>query len=418
MPQAYVPRLVDPLIEELLAGFPAVLVVGPRACGKTTTAARHARTIVRLDREAEAAPVRADPDGALDVPRPVLLDEWQLAPEVLAAVKRAVDSRPGPNNFLITGSVRSDLEGEGWPLTGRALRVQMYGLTEREIVGDATTTPLLDRIATQGVTAFSMPDDPPALNDYITLALRGGFPEAVLASSERLRRQWLRSYVDQLITRDVEMVDTGRDPARLRRYLEVLCLNTAGVVHANTLYDSAGVDRKTALAYDRLLSNLLVVDEVPAWWTNRLKRLVQMPKRYVIDPAVVGTVLRLDVLGVRKDGDLLGRLLDTFVMTQLRAEAPVCDAEPNLYHLRSRQGRNEVDIVVEYAGGSIFGFEVKAGGGPNRSDAKHLEWLRDELGDRFIGGAVLHSGPRLYPLAERIVAAPICTLWAPVPSKA
>lgn len=414
----YLPRQVDPVLAELLAGFPAVLVVGPRACGKTTTAARHARTIIRLDREAEAAPVRADPDGALDVPKPVLLDEWQLTPQILAAVKRAVDSRPGPNNFLITGSVRSDLEAEGWPLTGRVLRVQMYGLTEREISGDARAEPLLDRLATQGVSALSVRDDPPSLNDYLTLALRGGFPESVLAPSDRLRRQWLRAYVEQLITRDVDMIEAGRDPVRLGNYLHVLSLNTAGVLDAKTLYDSAGVNRRTALAYDRLLRNLLVVDEVPAWWTNRLKRLVQTPKRYVIDPGVAGTVLRLDVAGVRRNGDLLGRLLDTFVMAQLRAEAPVCESEPTLYHLRSRQGRQEVDIVVEYAGGGIFGLEVKAGGGPNRSEAKHLEWLRDELGDRFIGGAVLHSGPRLYPLAERIVAAPICSLWAPIPSKA
>lgn len=414
----YVARLVDPLIEELLAGFPAVLIVGPRACGKTTTAARHARTIVRLEREAEAAAVRADPDGALDVPRPLLLDEWQLVPEVLAAVKRAVDARPGPNNFLITGSVRSDLDDEGWPMTGRVLRVQMYGLTEREISGDASAPPILDRIATEGTAAFSLPDDRPALNEYLTLALRGGFPETVLAASDRLRRQWTSAYIEQLITRDADMVDTGRDPARLRRYLHVLCLNTAGVVHANTLYESAGLNRRTALAYDKLLGNLLVVDEVPAWWTNRLKRLVQTPKRYVIDPAVVGALLRLDVPGVRKDGDLLGRLLDTFVMAQLRAEAAVSDTEPTLYHLRSEQGAHEIDILVEYADGSVFGIEVKAGGGPNRSDAKHLEWLRDEVGERFLGGAVLHSGPRLYPLADRIVAAPICALWAPVPSKA
>jgi uncharacterized protein len=198
----------------------------------------------------------------------------------------------------------------------------------------------------------------------------------------------------------------------LRRYLLVLCLNTAGVADAKTLYDSAGVNRKTALAYDKLLGNLLVVDEVPAWWTNRLKRLVQTPKRYVIDPGVVGAVLRLDIPGVRRDGDLLGRLLDTFVMAQLRAEAMICKAEPGLYHLRSEQGRHEVDIVAEYPNGGMFGFEIKAGGGPSLNDAKHLQWLRDELGDRFIGGAVLHSGPRLYPLTERIVAAPICSLWA------
>ncbi len=413
MTVGYVDRLADSLIEELLAGFPAVLVVGPRACGKTTTAARHASTVVRLDREAEAASVRADPDGALELARPILLDEWQLAPEILPAVKRAVDSRPGPNSFLITGSARSDLAAEGWPLTGRAIRVQMWGLTEREINRNTKATPLIDRIATDGIAAISAPVDPPTLNNYIALALRGGFPDAVLAPSERVRRLWLNAYVQQLITRDVDMVDaSGRDPIRLRRYLQAWCLNTAGVVEAKTLYEAAGIDRKTALDYDRLLGNLLVTEEVPAWWNNRLKRLVRTPKRYVIDPGVVGAVLRLDLPGVRRDGDLLGRLLDSFVMAQLRAEAAVCESEPSLYHLRSEQGRHEIDIVVEYASGDVFGFEVKAGGGPSANDAKHLRWLRDELGDRFVGGAVLHSGPRLYPLTDRIVAAPISTLWA------
>jgi predicted AAA+ superfamily ATPase len=408
----YLPRLVDPLIDELLAGFPAVLVVGPRACGKTTTAARHARTIVRLDREAEAAAVRADPEGALNVVRPALLDEWQLAPEILAAVKRAVDAHPEPGNFLITGSVRTDLESSGWPLTGRALRVQMYGITEREINGDVSAGSLLDRLAAQGVAGLSVPSDPPLLNDYIDRILRSGFPEAVLASSARVRRQWLRAYIDQLLTRDAELLEHGRDPVLLRRYLHTLCLNTAGVVDAKTLYDGAGVNRKTALAYDRLLSNLLVVDAVPAWWTNRLKRLVRTPKRYVIDPGIAAAQLSLDVAGVRRDGDLLGRLLDTFVMAQLRADVTVSETEPSLYHLRSEQGRHEIDIIVEYADGTVFGFEVKSGGGPNTDDAKHLRWLRDELGDRFIGGAVLHSGPRRYPLTERIVATPICSLWA------
>lgn len=92
--------------------------------------------------------------------------------------------------------------------------------------------PVLDRLAAQGVGAFSLPENPPSLNDYIALALRGGFPESVLVSSDRLRRQWLSAYVEQLITSDAEMVENGRDPIRLRRYLHVLCLNTAGVVDA------------------------------------------------------------------------------------------------------------------------------------------------------------------------------------------
>lgn len=412
MPDSYLRRIVDPLIIDLLAGTPAILVVGPRACGKTTTAARHARTVVSLDRDDEAVAVRADPDGALDLPRPLLLDEWQLVPQVLGAVKRAVDARPGPGNFLITGSVRSDLDAQGWPLTGRALRVRMYGLTQREINGKADDRPLLDRIADDGVRALRPADTRPSLNDYIDLALRGGFPDSVLAPSERLRRRWLSGYVDQVVTRDADLVDAGRDPVLLRRYLHVLCLNTAGVPEAKTLYDGAGINRKTALAYDRLLNNLLVTDSVPAWWTNRLRRLVQTPKRYIVDPGVVGAVLRVDRAGVRRDGDLMGRLLDTYVLSQLRAEVPACESEPNLHHLRTEQGRHEIDVLVEYGGGKVFAFEVKASGAPRSADAKHLVWLRDELGDRFIGGAVLHSGQHGYPLSERIVAAPICSLWA------
>jgi len=125
---AYTPRLVDSLIGQLLGELPALFMVGPRATGKTTTAARYASTVIHLDREADAVAFRADPDAALrDLPEPVLLDEWQIVPGVLGAVKRAVDARPTPGRFLVTGSVRGDLEGEVWPGTGRLTRTPLYG---------------------------------------------------------------------------------------------------------------------------------------------------------------------------------------------------------------------------------------------------------------------------------------------------
>ena len=105
---AYRKRLVDPLVAEYLAELPAVSIVGPRASGKTTTAARHCRTVVHLDRPAESAAVSADPDTALEgLPEPILLDEWQEVPQVLGAVKRACDAEPRPGRFLLTGSVRA-----------------------------------------------------------------------------------------------------------------------------------------------------------------------------------------------------------------------------------------------------------------------------------------------------------------------
>ena len=100
----YTSRAVDPLIDRLLAELPALFIVGPRAAGKTTTAARYARTVIQLDREADAVAFRADPDAALrGLAEPVLLDDWQVVPGVLGAVKRAIDSRPDPGRFIVTG---------------------------------------------------------------------------------------------------------------------------------------------------------------------------------------------------------------------------------------------------------------------------------------------------------------------------
>lgn len=142
----------------------------------------------------------------------------------------------------------------------------------------------------------------------------------------------------------------GYDRGRLRRYFEAYALNSAGVVDDKTLYDAAGINRVTALVYEELLGDLFVAEAVPAWSSNRLSRVVDRPKRYLIDPAMMAAALRVDASGVLRDGDLLGRLLDTFVAAQLRPEAAIAES--------------------------------------------------------------FHTGPRLFELGDRIVAAPMSTLWA------
>jgi len=403
--------MIDDLIVALMPEMPALFITGPRATGKTTTAARYARTVVRLDRAAEAVAFRADPDAALaGLAEPVLLDEWQVVPGVLGAVKRAVDARPDPGRFIITGSVRADLTSDLWPGTGRLTRVPLFGMTVREQMGADGFKPLLDRVAAG--EALLAAADTPDLRGYVDLALRGGFPEPALGMADAARERWLESYLEHLLTRDAEQVDGGRDPVRLRRYVEAYAVNTAGIVEDTTLQQAAGINRRTALAYERLLQNLLVVEAVPAWTSNRLKRLVLGAKRYVVEPAIVGAVLRLDTNAVLRDGDLLGRLLDTFVASQLRAELAVTAARPRLYHVRQQQGRFEVDLLAELGGRGLVGIEVKADAAPTADSARHLAALRDRFADLFIGGILLHTGPRAYALGDRITATPISTLWA------
>ncbi len=410
----YVQRLLDPVIASVLSELPAVLVVGARAVGKTTTAVRHARDVVRLDREADAAAFRADPDVALrGLKEPVLIDEWQVVPSVLGAVKRAVDIDARPGRFLLTGSVRADLDAETWPGTGRLMRVVMDGLVTRELTGNVDSPGLFRRLLHEGVEAALLaPNDVPDLRGYIEMILAGSFPAPRLHLAETGRRRWLRAYLDQVFTRDASQIDGGRDPARLRRYFEALAASTSSLAEAKKLYDAAGINARTAAAYDSLLANLLIVESLPAWSTNRLKRLARAPKRYVIDPALVGAALQVDVEGVLRDGDLMGRMLDTYVMSQIRAEMRAIDPELRAYHLRLEGGRHEVDLLLEAPDCRLIGIEVKADAAPATSSARHLRWLRDELGDRFVAGAVLHTGPRPYVLGDRLLALPICCLWA------
>lgn len=386
------------------------MLVGPRAAGKTTTARRRAGSVLRLDRPAEAGVAAADPDLALEVgPEPVLIDEWQLVPEIIGAVKRAVDEDSRPGRFLLTGSAGTDLGPEGWPATGRVVRVPFWGLCQRELVGNVEATAFLDRV--KDGEGWELPGDVPDLRGYVRLALRSGFPDVVFRDSDRLRQAWLATYVDQLATRDAAMLGAVRDPVRLRSYLMALAANTAGVVEHKTVYDAAGVTRETALAYDALLVSLFVVELLPAWASNRLSRLTATPKRHLVDPALMGPLLGVDERAVWRDVDLLGRVVESFVVAQLRAERAVCRSAPRLFHLRQKNGRHEVDLLAEFPDGRVIAMEIKAHAAPDRAMATHLLWLQEELGDRFIAGLVFHTGPRAFPLAEGIHALPICAIW-------
>jgi len=408
----YLPRLIDPELREVLTAHPAVLVVGPRACGKTTSTRRLCRSIVRLDVPAQAAVVGADPDVALrDLPEPILIDEWQLVPEVLGAVKRAVDEDPRPGRFVLTGSSQADLSTAGWPATGRIVRLTMYPLTGRERHGDPTLPSLVDRLLAEGGDAFGTDTSGWDLHGYLTDALASGWPEALRVSGERARDRWLTSYVDHLVTREAPSLGVARDPLRMRRYLQAIAANTAGVPNHKLLYDAAGIGRPAAAAYDDLLDALFITERVPAWAGNQMDRAVRLPKRYLIDPGLLGALLRVDIRRALRDGDLLGRILDTYVTAQIRAECAASVVGADLFHVRDANGRHEVDLLVEARDGSVIAIEIKATAAPSSADARHLEWFKDRLGPAFAAGLVVHTGPRVFRLAERITAVPISLLW-------
>jgi predicted AAA+ superfamily ATPase len=411
---AYTPRFVDGLLDVLMAELPAVMITGPRACGKTTTAVRRSQTIVRLDEPNQAAAFRFAPDAVLaGQPEPVLLDEWQEVPEVLGAVKRSVDADGRAGRFLLTGSVRARLTGSQWPGTGRVVPVEMFGLTVAEQCGARGAATFVDRLLAAEIQSNGPSGDPVDLVGYLDLALRGGFPEA-LGLSNHARDGWLRGYVDQVVTRDAPDVGGVRSPERLMALLRAVALSTAGTPSETSLAQASGLNVRTVRAYLDLLEDLRIVERMPAWHSSRFTRLVKSPKLYLIDPGLAAAVIGVDRAGLLRSGDLIGRFVDTFVASQLRPLLSLTPAVAGLAHLRDRDGAHEVDIVLELRDGDIVGIEVKAAGNVGPGDAQHLRWLRDRAGPQFRRGIVFHTGPAAYPLGERIVALPIAALWQPV----
>lgn len=408
----YVERIIEPLLAEILGALPAVLVAGPRAGGKTTTCRRFATTVVALDRELEASAIRADPDAVLDMLEPpVLLDEWQAVPEVVGAAKRLIDAGSGIGRFVLTGSVRAETVAQSWAATGRIIRLTQWGLCERELAGLAGQRSFFDRLLDGELGAMRPAAVPFDLRGYVAVALRGSYPEVALQPSANVRRRWLASYVDQLVLRDATLHDEDRDPQKLRRYLVALANHTAGVVEHKTIYDAAGVTRMSAQAYDSLASALFLADHLPAWHTNRLNRLTRSPKRYLTEAALVGPLLGVDERSVLRNGDMLGRLIDTFVVQQLRSEVGACSTDVRLYHLRHEGGDREVDVIAEFADGRVIAIEIKASSAPKPEEGRHLAWLRDRLGDQVVATVLFHTGPRPFVMSNGVHALPISCLW-------
>ena len=222
----------------------------------------------------------------------------------------------------------------------------------------------------------------------------------------------MSSYLDQMVTHDATDLLARGDAQKMRAYFDTLSLNTAGSPNDLTLYAVAGINSKAAARYDGVFEDLSIAEKVPPRFSNRIERIEKAKKRYVLDPGLAASAGNLDAASVMGDHDLLGRMLDTFILAQLRPEVAFSDPPVRIHHLRTNAGRQEVDILAELSGNRVIGLEVTASAAVDRSDAKHLVWLRNELGPKFVPGAVMHTGPDIFEVSERVFAVPISSIWA------
>jgi len=286
----------------------------------------------------------------------------------------------------------------------------MYGLTVGELERHDRGVDLMERLFGDEDFSAARLDPSPTLVDYVDHAIRGGFPDAV-GLSDFARSNWYEGYVDQLVRHDVPETADVRNPSGLALLLRAVALNTAGQPDLSTLAGAARLNHRTVKTYLDLLEDLRIIERAPAWTANRLSRMAKVPKYYIVDSGMGAHLAGDSRSGVLRDGGRLGRLVDTFVMAQLRPLLRLASPTVGAFHLRDANQMREIDLILESASGRIIAIEIKASDWATVRDARHLAWLRDRLGSTFHRGIVLHTGATTYPLDDRVWAMPIAAIW-------
>ena len=395
----YHPRVVDRELAERLKATGAVVIEGPRACGKTTTAQRIAASEVRLDVDDVARRLASlEPARVLigDVPR--LIDEWQLEPAVWNHARRAIDDRRLPSQFILTGSAVPADDATRHTGAGRLTRLRMRPLSLFELdrsSGEVSLANLLDgRRAAAGRSVIS-------LDELTELICVGGWP-VNLGRATQLALRANRDHLDEIRRLDIGNGDgKRRDPVRVGMLLRSLARNVATPVATATLASDTGegvsaIKEHTAADYLRALERIMIVENQPSWPTHLRSRsmLRTKPIRHLADPSLAVAAVRATPTRLLRDLAFLGLLFESMVVRDLRVYAQAADAE--VFHYREKGGL-EVDAIVQAVDGRWAAFEVKLGERGADAGARNLLRLagrvdRERMGEPAALGVIVGSG--------------------------
>lgn len=402
-------------IEEELKAFlrimPVVLITGGRQTGKTTlakwVASENKYNYFTFDDENTLYSALRDPTGWVEsLPKPVIIDEVQRVPEIFLSIKKDVDSKRVPGQYLLTGSANPLLLPRlGDSLAGRMGIVNLFPFSQGELLKRPES--FIQLIFGEQLEMKKIPKLDKDL--YYEILLKGGYPTVQNFKDIKDIKRWVRSYLQTIIQRDVKDISNIEAVREFPKLFRFLATRISSLLNISDISRMLGMVNVTLTRYLRLLETLYFIYLLPPWFSNLGKRFSKMPKLHMYDTAILTSLLDIDQSRLEADPALTGQLLETFIFSELIKLKSWSDIPFQIFHFRDRQ--YEVDFVLENADGSIVGIEVKSSRTVKKEDLKGLFHLKDKAKNHFKRGIILHRGDQIEPLGNEIFSVPIQTIW-------
>jgi len=387
----YLNRFMDKTLQGRLKESGAILITGPKSCGKTETAVQAAKSLIRMDTDDEIRSLmEIDPKAALVGAVPRLIDEWQEYPQIWNYVRREVDDRKKKGQFILTGSANPEERAKLHSGAGRfsVIRMRPMSLFEK---GWSTGEVSLAKIMKGGKPGsnqveFSLDE----LAEKITI---GGWPNLIGAGGKAALR-FMQDYINLIAEVDISRFGgKRRDPQKITRLIQSLARNISTEASISSLAkdissaSQSPSDQETVAEYLEALERLMVVEPLPAWNTHirSADTLRKAPKRHFVDPSLAVGSLGLSAGKVKSDLNYFGMLFESLVIRDLRIYAEVNDGK--VYHYRDSRDM-EVDAIIEYPDRTWAAFEVKMGFSAQDEAAKNLLAFAKKIDQKKMGPPV------------------------------
>lgn len=405
-------RNISSLLEEALLDTPALFINGARQSGKSTLVKMLTQKFpktkyVTLDDPTMLEAATTDPVSFLNgLGERVIIDEAQRAPEIFLPIKKLIDEKREPGQFLLTGSANI--------LTLPKISESLAGRIEIHTLWPFSQGELKDHKETFIDTVFSNQVPNSATNfkweEICNILVKGGFPEILKRNSSRRLGEWFKSYLISILQKDIRDLANIENLIIIPRLLELLANRAANLLNFADVSRVSGITATTLKRYMALLETVFLIVLLPAWFNNREKRLVKAPKVYLNDSGLLCYLHQVNENALLHKPSSTGAILENFVVMELIKQSTWSDVAPKIYHFRTQTGR-EVDIVLEGRDGRVVGIEVKTSSSLNVKDFAGLQALAETAGHKFHRGIILYTGEQVTVFAPNLMALPLAALW-------